>query len=96
MWGSFNFKKSRKLLNLSRSECRLAVGIYTGHSLIGHHAWRMGLIQNDTCPDLARARLRVLGWISFRNLTEVSRCDMRKLIDFARESGVFDLYDSRP
>ena len=48
-----------------------------------------------TCPALARTRLRVLGWISFRDFAEVSRCDMRKLIDFARESGVFDLYDPR-
>ena len=33
-----------------------------------------------------------MGWISFRNLAEVFRCDM---LNFARESGVFDLKDLR-
>ena len=31
-----------------------------------------------TCPALDRARLKGLGWLSFRDLAEVSRCDMRK------------------
>ena len=39
----------------------------------------------------ARTKHRVLGWLSFRYL--VFRCDMRELIDFACESGVFDLND---
>ena len=103
LWGSYNLKKSKSLLNRSRSQCRLFLQPKVS---VGHHACMMGLIDSCTrcekdtmehilCtwPAQTRTRLRVLGWLSLRDLAEVCRCDMRK--GFARESGGFDLNDLR-
>ena len=49
-----------------------------------------------TCPVLARTRISLLGWLNIRDLAEVSKWDMRKLIAFARKSGMLDLNDLRP
>ena len=39
----------KETTNLSRSRCRLGVGIFTGHRIIGHHTRRISLILDDTC-----------------------------------------------
>lgn len=48
-WPTYNIRKTKFLLSLSRNECRILTGFITGHCLVGKHAKRMGHISDSNC-----------------------------------------------
>ena len=48
-WPVWNTKRTKELLTLNRRELALAIGVFTGHLLIGTHAERLAVAHNDFC-----------------------------------------------
>ncbi|XP_053960810.1 uncharacterized protein LOC128865000 [Anastrepha ludens] len=46
---SYNLKQTKTLISLSKHELRHIISLITGHCLLGTHARRLGVPQNDLC-----------------------------------------------
>lgn len=49
MWPNYDSKRTRELISLTRPDIKTITGIITGHCLIGTHALKLGLTDNDNC-----------------------------------------------
>ncbi|XP_017468200.1 PREDICTED: uncharacterized protein LOC108360437 [Rhagoletis zephyria] len=48
-WPKWDVRRSREILTLNKGDMSLAIGLLTGHILIGRHAERLGVSHNDYC-----------------------------------------------
>lgn len=69
--------------------------VFTSHNLLALRASRMSIINVETCRKcreggmtLSRIRLRYLGASQFKGLEEVSKLDIKSLLNFAKNVDV--------
>ncbi|KRJ98752.1 uncharacterized protein LOC122319655 [Drosophila yakuba] len=102
-----NVKLIHYVLHLPRKDCRMLVGILTGHCLAAAHAVKLGITYNARCrkcdefeaickcPTLSKARINYLGAPVLASVEDASKKKPGELLLFAKTTSILKDFEIR-